>query len=118
MLHLTTTGHEPDATVDASGARFAPIVDVTHDDDDTKSHMSDILLQLPASVKYPLNNSVLATLSPAGGDPVRNAHSLQPKPNQTGGAVLAPQEAVQLVTQQAREALHDQRETARLAPLH
>ena len=33
-------------------------------------------------------------------------------------AVLGPQEAVQLVTQRAREALHDQRETARRAVLH
>ena len=33
-------------------------------------------------------------------------------------AVLGPHEAVQPVTQRAREALHDQRETARRAPLH
>ena len=55
--------------------------------------------------------------------------SLQPIPNQTGvipwqsqylviypqsvHAVLGPQETVQLVTQRAREALNDPRETAR-----
>ena len=33
-------------------------------------------------------------------------------------AVLAPQEAVHLVTQRAQETLHDQRETARRALLH
>ena len=62
-----------------------------------------------------------------------NVRSLQPIPNQTGlnpwhiqypvtcpqsdVAVLGPQEAVQLVTQRAREALHDQRETVRRALL-
>ena len=29
--------------------RFVPIVDLTHDDEDANSHMSDIALQLPAS---------------------------------------------------------------------
>ena len=87
-----------------NGVRFVPNVDVTHDDDDTNSHMSDPS-QLPASVHFSLNNWALATLSPAGGDSVRNVHSLQPIPNQTGlnlwqlhnaqnvPAVLGPQEA-------------------------
>ena len=34
-----------DSEMDASG-RFVPMLDLTHDDDDTDSHMSDILLQL------------------------------------------------------------------------
>ena len=67
--------------------------------------------------------------SPAGSEPVRHVHSLQPIPNQTGldlwqlqnpqsvPAALGPQEAVQLVTQRAREALHDQRETTRIIRL-
>ena len=87
-------------------------------------------LQLPASANVPFNNSALSTLSPAGGDPVRNVQCLQPMPNQTGlhlrqlqnphsvPGVLGPQGAVQLVTQRTREALHDRRETARRAPLH
>ena len=53
--------------------------------------------------------------------PVRNVHGLPPIPNQTGlnpwhlqnpqsaPPVLGPQESVQLFTQRAREALHDQR---------
>ena len=63
-----------------------------------------------------------------------NVHSLQPRPNHTRAnlwqlqypvayaqcvpAVLGPHEVVQLVTQRAREALNDQRETARRALLH
>ena len=43
--------------MDRSGARFVPMVDLTHDGDDTDSHMSDIPLQLPASAYFPLNNS-------------------------------------------------------------
>ena len=62
---------------------------------------------------------------------MQNVHSLQPIPNQTRTspwqlqyiatcpqcvpAVLGPQETVQLVTQRAREALNDQRETTRRA---
>ena len=62
---------------------------------------------------------------------MQNVHSLQPIPNQTRTkpwqlqffstytqcvpAVLGPQEAVQLVTQRAQEALNDQRETTRRA---
>ena len=45
---------------------------------------SDIPLQLPTSAKLPLNDSALATHSPAGGDLVRNVHSLQPIPHQSG----------------------------------
>ena len=76
----------------------------------------------------------IVTFSQAGSDPVRNVHSLQPMPKLTGvnpwqllylcthlqsvPAVLGLQETVQLVTQRAREALNDQRETARRALLH
>ena len=93
--------------------------------------MSDILLQFPRSANFPLNISASVTLSPAGGDSVRNVFSLPLIPNQTGlnprqlqnpqsvPAVFGPQEAVQLVvTQRAREALHDQVETARRDFLH
>ena len=56
-LHPASTGYEPnvpnaDANVDTSGARFAPAVDLTHDNDDAKSHMSDIPLQVPASANF------------------------------------------------------------------
>ena len=111
--------------MDPSGARFLPKVDLAHDDDDTRSRMSDIPLQLPASAQFSAE---------AGSDPVRNVFSLQPIPNQTGvnpwqlqnpaiqpqsvPAVLGPQETVQLVAQRAREPLHGQRETARRALLH
>ena len=37
--------------MDANGARFLQIVALTHDDDDTNSHMSGIPLQHPASAK-------------------------------------------------------------------
>ena len=70
--------------VGTSGARFVPIVDLTRDDDDTQSHVSDIPLQLPASAHFPSNGSALVTFSQAGSDPVQNVHSLQPTPNQTG----------------------------------
>ena len=75
------TGHEPNANVlinsmnskmGTSGARCVPIVDLTHDDDDTNSHMSDIPLQLPASAHVPSKNSALVTFSQAGSDPVLN----------------------------------------------
>ena len=66
-----------DANMDTSGAWFVPTVDVTHDDDDALSHMSDVPLQRPASAHFPLNTSALATLSPARSDAVRNVHSLQ-----------------------------------------
>ena len=109
-------------------------MDFTHDDDDTNSHVFVIPLQRPASAKVSLNTSALVTLSQAGGDPVRSDHSLQPIPNKTGvnpwqlqypvayphsvRAAIGLQEAVQLVTQRAREALNDQREPARRALLH
>ena len=65
---------------------------------------------------------------------MQNVHSIQPIPNRAGVdpgqlqfhflyapsvlAVLGPQEAIQLVTQRAREVQNDQPETARRALLH
>ena len=59
-LHRTNTGCEPNVStnanvsihtmnseMDTNGLRFVPIVDLTRDDDDACSHMSDIPLQLP-----------------------------------------------------------------------
>ena len=46
-IHHANTGYdEPNSEMDVSG-RFVPIVDLSHDDDDTNSHLSDIALQLP-----------------------------------------------------------------------
>ena len=84
--------------------------------------MSDIPLQLPTGAHVPSKSSALVTFSQAaGGDPVPNAHRLQPIPHQTSvnpwqmlypvtdpqsvPAVLGPQ-AVQLVTQRAGEPLN------------
>ena len=95
-LHQTDTGYEPNVSTnanvsistansetDTNEVRFSPFLDLTHDDDDTNSHMSDIPLQLPASSHFPSNNSALVTFSQAGSDPVQNVHSLQPIPSQT-----------------------------------
>ena len=62
--HQTNTGHEPNGStkanvsintvnseMDTSGARFVPKADLTHDDHDTNSHMSDFPLQLPCECK-------------------------------------------------------------------
>ena len=95
--------------------------------------MSDIPLQLPASATASSNDFALVTFSQAGSDLMQNVHSLRPiaiqtRPNlwqlqhpiaypQSVLAVLGPQEAVQLVTHWAQEALNDQREKARRALL-
>ena len=108
---------------------IAQVVDMTHDDDDANSHMSDIPLLLPASANISSNNSAVVTFSQVGSDLLQNVHSLQPIQIQTRvnpwqlrypvtypkcvPAVPGPQEAVQSVTQRVREALYDQRETAR-----
>ena len=119
--------------MDTSGARFVPIVDLTDDDGDTISHMSEIPLQLPTSANASSNNSALVTFAQAG-ERSRATRSLSPTDTKSDQcesfalmypatypqcvpAVLGPQEVVQLVTQRAREALHDQRETARRALL-
>ena len=89
-------------------------------------------LQLPASANVLSNSAALVTFSQAGSDLMQNVPSLQLMPSQTGvnpgqlqyrypqsvSSVLGPQEAVQLVTYRAREALKDQRETDRRAVLH
>ena len=93
--------------------KVVPTVNLTHDGEDTRSRMSDIPLQLPASANVSSNTFKLVTFSKAGGDSMQNVRSLQPIPNQTGlnpwhiqypvtcpqsvVAVLGPQEAVQLV---------------------
>ena len=63
--------------------RFVPRVDITRDREDTNSHMSDFLLQLPASASVSYNNSALATLSQAQGDRMRNVPSLHLISSQT-----------------------------------
>ena len=84
--------------------------------------------------KHTPNNAALVTFSQDGVHFMQNVHTLQPIPNQTEEhpwqlqypatylqivhAVLGTQDAVQLVTQGARESLNDQRETARLVLHH
>ena len=58
--------YEPNSEVDGS-ERFVPLVDLTHDDEDTHSHMSDIPLQLPTSANASSNNSAMLTFSQAEG---------------------------------------------------
>ena len=90
-------------------------------------------LQRLASAHFSSTNSALVKFAQAEGDLMRNVLSLHPVSNQTGVilwqlsqyilqgvlTVLRPQVTVQLtVTQRAREARNDQRETARRAVLH
>ena len=114
------TRYEPSSELDMAG-KCVPIVDLTHDDEDTHSHMFDVPLQLPASANAASNYSALGTFWQVEGDLMRNASSFHPMPSQTGvhpwqlrypktypqdsQAVLGPQETVQLVTQRAREGL-------------
>ena len=58
--------------------QFVPIVDLSQDDEDGNSHMSDIPLQLPATANVAPNNFALVTFSKADGDLMRNAPSLYP----------------------------------------
>ena len=74
----TNTGYEPDSELDMAG-RFVPVVDLTHDDEDKYSHMSNIPLQLPASANVPSNNQASVTLSF-----MRNVPSPPPDTSQTG----------------------------------
>ena len=85
-LLQTYTGYEPNVSIstangemNTSGARFVAMVDLTHDDDDTNSHMSNIPLELPASANMSSNSSALVTFSQAGSAFVQNVHSLQPQ---------------------------------------
>ena len=113
--HQTNTGYEPNVSananvsinttnreMDTSGATFVPEVDLTHDDDDTNSHRSDIPLQLPARANSPSNHSALLTFSRASKCACSSWTS----------------RSCFLVTQKTGEALYDQRETARRASLH
>ena len=106
----------------------------THGDEDRNPQVSDILWLLSASANVASNNSALVTFSQAEGDLMRNVPSLHLTPSQTrvnpwqlqcpsanpqsSPVVLGLYETVQLVKQRAREALNNQRETARRALLH
>ena len=77
------TGYEHHNELDMAG-RFVPIEDLTRDDEDGNSHVSDIPLRLPASANAASRNSALETFSHAEGDHMRNVPCLHPTPNQTG----------------------------------
>ena len=82
ILHANT-GYEPNSEIDVAG-RCVPKVDLTRDDEDGNSHISDIPLQLPTSVNAASKTSALETFSQAEGDLMRNVPSLRPIPSQTG----------------------------------
>ena len=85
-IHHSNKGYETNTInreMDMSRS-FFPKVDLTRDDDDANSHMSDIPLLLLASANDSSNKSALVTLSQAGGDLMQHVHSLNPIPNQTG----------------------------------
>ena len=82
-IYRSNIGYEPNNEIDVSG-RFVPTVDLTHYDDDTNSHMSDLPQQLLACANVSANNSALATFSQAGDDSTQYVHSLKPIPNLTG----------------------------------
>ena len=110
--------------------RFVPTLDLTSEDDDTNSHMSDIPFQHSASAHVASDISGVVTFAQAEGNLMRN----NPIPSDTGVnpwqiqhlcayhqgsfAALLPQETVHVVPQRAREALNNQRETARRPLLH
>ena len=73
---------ETQVMIDMAG-RFVPMVDCTHDDEDTHSHLSDSPLHLPASANVSSNNCALVTFSKAKGDFMRNVASFHPTPSQT-----------------------------------
>ena len=85
METTSTTWTSCDQFVHQFAGRFVPPVDVTHDDGDRKSHMSDIPLQLPASASVASNNYALVTFSQAEDDFMRNVPGLYPILSQTGG---------------------------------
>ena len=121
-------------TCPSSGARFFPTVDMTRDDYDTNSHMSDIPFVFSRQCKmFHLTTLHWYRSHVAEGDFMRNVPRLHPIPTQTGvnpsqqnhssylqgsPAVLGPQETVQVSPQRARDAVNVQRETARRALLH
>ena len=131
LTRETFLGYDPNSENDMA-RRFAPMVDLTQDDEHGHSQMPD--MQRPASQNAASNNSALVRFSRAEVDLMRNVQSLQPIPSRNGVSpwqlqnpstylegspkALGPQETVQLVTQRAREALNVQRETARRALLH
>ena len=60
-LPQPNTGCEPNSELDMDG--IVPTVDLTQEDEDRHSQMSDIPLQLSASANIASNNSALVTLS-------------------------------------------------------
>ena len=72
-MYILQTKHryEPNSQIDIAG-KFVPMVDLTHYDEDTHSHVSDSPLHLPASANAPSSNSALVTFSQAEGDLMRN----------------------------------------------
>ena len=88
LLRGSNTGDEPNGELDMAGW-FVPIGDLTRDDEDRHSHMSDIPLRLPASAYFPSSNSALVTFSQPEGDPMRNVRSLHPISSQERGESLA-----------------------------
>ena len=70
----SSTGSKFHSDLDMAG-RCVPMLDLTQEDEDGSSHMSDIQLQLPASAKVASNNYALVMLSQAEGDLMRNAPS-------------------------------------------
>ena len=61
LFHRLTQVYEPKSEIDMAG-RFVPIVDSTHDDEDNKSHMSDIPLQRPARGNVSFNKFCISNV--------------------------------------------------------
>ena len=80
---LFHTGYEPKSEIDMAG-RFVPTVDLTHDDEDNNSHMSDIPLQRPARANVISNVSHKLRATSCGMFQVSH-----PIPSQTGQKSLA-----------------------------
>ena len=110
----STTNREPNNVLDMAG-QFIPTTDVTHDDEDTNSHASDITLQRPAKASDASRDSLLVTFSPKPSQKKKTSwQSLCPSAHPLGSrAVRGPRETVHLLTQRARRVLNLQRETAR-----
>ena len=64
--------------------RFVPVIDLTQDDEDRNSSLSDFPWQLSARANVASNNSSLVTFSQAEADLELNVESLHPIPSQTG----------------------------------
>ena len=93
---------------------FFPRMNLTHDDNDTSSRLSDTRCSLTQGPKVASTNCALVAFSQAEGDPIWNVPSLHPKSSALASsqyvpsgspAVLGSQEAVQWITQRAQEAI-------------